>query len=76
MRRRDFIQVLAGAMMVAPGAAAAQTSAKIYRVGTLTVGPPIPPTAGTGAMLSPGWRSAVSSSGKISLMRLAARPAM
>ncbi len=51
MRRRDVLQVLAGAMVVAPGAATAQTATKIYRVGTLTVGPPIPPTVGTGAML-------------------------
>ena len=54
MRRRDILQALAGAMLAAPGAAAADTSTKVYRVGTLTVGPPIPPTAGTGAMLVDG----------------------
>jgi putative ABC transport system substrate-binding protein len=32
----------------------AQTAEKTYRLGTLTVGPPIPPTAGTGAMLVAG----------------------
>ena len=41
-------------MLAAPPAAAAQTTTKVYRVGTLTVGPPIPPTAGTGAMLIGG----------------------
>ena len=54
MRRRDVLQVLAGAMIAAPGAATAQTATKVYRLGTLTVGPPIPPTAGTGAMLVAG----------------------
>ncbi len=54
MRRRDVLQALAGAILVAPGAATAQTSTKVYRVGTLTVGPPIPPTTGTGAMLIDG----------------------
>src|ERR1700733_2795580 len=54
MRRRDVLQAFAGAMLAAPTAAGAQTSAKVYRVGTLTVGPPIPPTVGTGAMLIDG----------------------
>ena len=54
MRRRDVLQLLAGAMLAAPGAAGAQTAAKIYRIGTLTVGPPIPPTEGTGKILVDG----------------------
>jgi putative tryptophan/tyrosine transport system substrate-binding protein len=54
MKRRDFLQIFAGAVIAAPGDAAAQTSAKIYRVGTLTVGPPITPTDGRGAMLVAG----------------------
>lgn len=54
MKRRDALKVLAGAAIAAPYGAAAQTPAKIYRLGTLTVGPPIPPTAGTGAMLVAG----------------------
>jgi len=54
MRRRDVLQLLAGAAVAAPYGVAAQTPAKIYRVGTLTVGPPIPPTAGTGAILIAG----------------------
>jgi putative ABC transport system substrate-binding protein len=53
MRRRDLLKLLASAA-VASGGAAAQTPAKVYRIGTLTVGPPIPPTAGTGAMLVAG----------------------
>src|SRR3984885_163384 len=54
MKRRDVLKILAGATMAAPYGAAAQTPAKIYRLGTLTVGPPIPPTAGSGAMLIAG----------------------
>ena len=54
MRRRDFMQLLAGAAVAVPFGAAAQTTAKTYRVGTLTVGPPIPPTQGTGAILVAG----------------------
>ncbi|HEX4407613.1 MAG TPA: ABC transporter substrate-binding protein [Xanthobacteraceae bacterium] len=54
MKRRDVLKALAGAAIVAPNSAVAQTAGKTYRVGTLTVGPPIPPTAGTGAMLIAG----------------------
>jgi putative ABC transport system substrate-binding protein len=54
MKRRDVLRLLAGAAVAAPGGVAAQAPAKIYRLGTLTVGPPIPPTAGTGAMLIAG----------------------
>jgi ABC-type uncharacterized transport system substrate-binding protein len=54
MKRRDMLQLLAGAMIAAPYGVAAQTAAKTYRLGTLTVGPPIPPNAGTGAILIAG----------------------
>ena len=54
MRRRDVLQLLAGATFAAPGAARAQTAAKIYRIGTLTVGPPIPASEGTGKILIDG----------------------
>jgi putative ABC transport system substrate-binding protein len=54
MKRRDVLQLLAGAAIAAPGGVAAQTPAKTYRLGTLTVGPPIPPTAGPGALLVAG----------------------
>jgi putative tryptophan/tyrosine transport system substrate-binding protein len=54
MRRRDVLKMLAGATIAAPYGVAAQTPAKIYRLGTLTVGPAIAPTAGTGAMLIAG----------------------
>ena len=47
MKRRDFVALLGSIAIAAPHAAIAQTS-KIYRLGTLTVGPPIPSTAGTG----------------------------
>jgi putative tryptophan/tyrosine transport system substrate-binding protein len=53
MKRREFIAFLGGMALAAPRETIAQTS-KIYRVGTLTVGPPIAPTAGTGAMLVAG----------------------
>ncbi len=51
MRRREFIAFL-GSMVVTP-TALAQTP-KVYRIGTLTVSPPIPATAGTGAVLIAG----------------------
>jgi putative ABC transport system substrate-binding protein len=54
MKRRDVLKLLAGATIAAPYGAAAQTPAKVYRLGTLTVGPPVPPTAGAGAMLVAG----------------------
>jgi ABC-type uncharacterized transport system substrate-binding protein len=54
MRRRDVLQVVAGAMMTVPFRVSAQTPVKTYRIGTLTVGPPIPPTEGTGKMLVAG----------------------
>jgi putative ABC transport system substrate-binding protein len=54
MRRRDILRIIAGAIAVAPKTVAAQTAAKTYRIGTLTVGPPIPPTEGTGKMLVEG----------------------
>jgi putative ABC transport system substrate-binding protein len=53
MHRRDFIAFLGSVAVAAPRAAIAQTS-KIYRLGTLTVASPIPPTAGAGAMLVAG----------------------
>ena len=54
MRRRDFVRLLAGAAITAPYSAAAQTTAKTFRLGTLTVGPPIAPTQGQGAILIAG----------------------
>jgi putative tryptophan/tyrosine transport system substrate-binding protein len=53
MKRREFIAFLGGMVIAAPRGTVAQTS-KIFRIGTLTVGPPIPPTAGAGAMLVGG----------------------
>ena len=43
-----------GAMVAAPYGAAAQTAAKTYRIGTLTVTAPIAPTDGPGALLIAG----------------------
>ncbi|HEY3792703.1 MAG TPA: ABC transporter substrate-binding protein [Bradyrhizobium sp.] len=54
MKRRQVLQLLAGTVMAPPSIAAAQTAAKTHRLGTLTVGPPIPPNAGTGKMLMDG----------------------
>ena len=50
MKRREFIAFLGGMAIATPRETFAQTP-KIYRLGTLTVGPPIPTTAGTGAVL-------------------------
>jgi len=54
MRRRDVLQIIAGAVTAAPCHVFAQTAEKTYRIGTLTVTTPIPPTAGTGKMLVDG----------------------
>jgi len=53
MQRREFIAFIGGMAVTAPRDAFAQTT-KIYRLGTLTVGPPIPANAGTGAVLIAG----------------------
>jgi len=53
MQRRQFIGFLGGMAVIATHGAHAQT-ARLYRLGTLTVGPPIPPTSGTGAVLIAG----------------------
>ena len=53
MKRREFIALLGGIALAASRETSAQTS-RVYRLGTLTVGPPIPPTAGPGAMLVAG----------------------
>jgi putative ABC transport system substrate-binding protein len=50
----SFLQVFASALGGMPFSALAQTNAKTYRIGTLTVGAPIPPTAGTGKILIDG----------------------
>ena len=59
MKRRHFLQflplqLLAGALGETPFRVGAQTNAKTYRIGTLTVSAPIPPTAGTGKILIEG----------------------
>ena len=52
MQRREFISFIGGMTFAATGRSIAQP--KIYRLGTLTVGPPIPANAGTGAVLIAG----------------------
>jgi putative ABC transport system substrate-binding protein len=51
MKRREFIAFLGSMAIAGPRAARAQTASKVYRLGTLTVGPPIVSTAGLGAIL-------------------------
>jgi putative ABC transport system substrate-binding protein len=53
MKRREFLTILGGMAIVAPRQTLAQTG-KTFRLGTLTVGPPIPLTAGPGAILVAG----------------------
>ena len=54
MRRRDALRMMAYTIAIVPTGIAAQTTAKTYRIGTLTVGPPIPPAEGNGKLLVEG----------------------
>ena len=53
MKRREFIALLGSMALAAPRGGMAQTS-KAYHLGTLTVLPPMAPTAGAGALLIAG----------------------
>src|SRR5262252_10138685 len=50
VRRREFITLLAGAALIGPSTSIAQTP-RLYRLGTLTAGPPMSPDSGDGAVL-------------------------
>src|SRR5437588_11627661 len=50
MTRRAFITLLAGAALIGPRTAIAQTP-KVYRLGTLTAGPPMSSASGDAAVL-------------------------
>lgn len=54
MKRRDFIALLSGVALVSPRAAFAQSSSKIYRLGTLTPAAPLNEKSPTGAILLQG----------------------
>lgn len=51
MLRRDFISSLAGALVAGSRVAIAQSSSKVYRVGTLRPGPPLDEKSPLGAIL-------------------------
>ena len=53
MQWREFITLLAGAALIGPSTAIAQTPkvSKVYRLGTLTAGPPMSPDSGDAAVL-------------------------
>ena len=53
MRRRQVLQLLAGAMVTAPSAAFAQPAGKIYRLASFTAGPPLPPNGPIGTVMMP-----------------------
>jgi putative ABC transport system substrate-binding protein len=54
MRRRDFISFLTGAAIAGPPAAIAQTSSKVFRLGTLTPGAPLDEKTPLGAIMLKG----------------------
>jgi len=51
MRRRDFISLVTGAAIAGPRAAIAQSSSKIFRLGTLTPGAPLDEKSPLGSIL-------------------------
>lgn len=51
MKRRQVLQILAGAAIAAPGVAVAQPASKVSRLGTLSAGAPIDEKSPTGAIL-------------------------
>ena len=51
MRRREFIALLSGAAIAGPRAAIAQSSSKVFRLGTLTPGAPLDEKNPLGAIL-------------------------
>ena len=52
MQRREFITLLAGAALIGPSAAIAQTQTpKVYRLGTLAAGAPMLPDNADAAVL-------------------------
>jgi ABC-type uncharacterized transport system substrate-binding protein len=51
MLRRDFISLLASAVVAGPRLAIAQTPSKVYRVGTLLPGPPLDEKSPLGSIL-------------------------
>jgi putative tryptophan/tyrosine transport system substrate-binding protein len=51
MRRRDFISLVTSAAIVGPRTAIAQTSSKVFRLGTLTPGPPLDEKTPLGSIL-------------------------
>jgi ABC-type uncharacterized transport system substrate-binding protein len=51
MLRRDFISLLAGGLVACSRAAIAQTTSKVYRVGSLSPGPPLDEKSPLGAIL-------------------------
>src|SRR5579862_9664075 len=54
MKRREVLKMLAGAAIAYPGVARAQSSAKVFRLGTLTAGAPIDEKSPFGAILLKG----------------------
>ena len=61
MKRRDVLQLLAGAIIAAPCGVAAQTTPKNYRLAMLTAGPAFPAESPIVKILSgiSGWRDGV-----------------
>lgn len=71
MLRRDFISFIVGALVAGPRVAIAQTTAKVYRVGTLLPGAPVDEKSPLGVILLKKLDSTATHSAKTSRSRSA-----
>ena len=75
MRRRQFVSLLAGAAIYGPRAVLAQSSSKVFRLGTLTPGLPLDEKSSLGSTLLKALEGHGYTLDKIFHLRRAGQPA-